>query len=291
MTANTGHYELLDFGGGRKLERFGDVLVDRPCPSAEQAEPSAPSQWALADARFERSGPGEGRWALAPDFPRSWSVSPERLCLELRAAAGGQVGLFPEQFANWGWIRRQVTASGTRCAVLNLFGYTGGATLAAAGAGAQVVHVDASKSAVTWARRNAARSGLAEAPIRWIVEDAVKFVRREIRRENIYQGVILDPPSYGHGPKGRVWKIDRDLEQLLSGCAQLLDKQFRFLLLTCHTPNWDPDRLLALVSACFPNGTPRGFTAEPLQLRATDGRVLPCGVAVRSRPAQRDDHA
>jgi 23S rRNA (cytosine1962-C5)-methyltransferase len=288
MTAGTGPYELLDFGTARKLERFGDLLVDRPCPSAEGAEPAVPSQWTLADARFDRCGPGEGRWTLAPDFPRSWAVSPGRLCLELRPAAGGQVGLFPEQFENWTWIERQVTASGTSCAILNLFGYTGGATLAAAGAGAQVVHVDASKSAVTWARRNAARSDLADAPIRWIVDDAVKFVRREIRRGNIYQGIILDPPSYGHGPKGRVWKIDRDLEQLLSGCAQLLDQRFRFLLLSCHTPNWDPGRLLALVRACFPSCASGGSAAEPLQLQATDGRVLPCGVAVRSRPAQGD---
>jgi 23S rRNA (cytosine1962-C5)-methyltransferase len=274
-------YELVDFGNGRKLERFGPYLVDRPCPAADRAQPHASSLWDAADARFDRTEAAQGRWTHAAGFPTSWTVNPGRLCMELRTSATGQTGLFPEQMGNWAWLQRQLAVGKSPFRVLNLFGYTGGASLAAAAGGARVVHVDASKSAVTWARRNAAHSHLDEAPIRWITDDAMQFVQREIRRGNTYHGFILDPPSYGHGPKGQAWKIDRHLAELLAGCARLLADRPHLLLLTCHTPEWTEDRLCDLAIRCFPACGRRGFAARRLQLRAADGRSLPSGVAVR----------
>jgi 23S rRNA (cytosine1962-C5)-methyltransferase len=204
-----------------------------------------------------------------------------RLQFELRPVATGQTGLFPEQMENWAWLDKQLTAGKPTPLVLNLFGYTGGASLAAAAAGARVVHVDSSKPAVSWARRNATLSQLDEAPIRWIVDDATKFVRREIRRGNTYDGIILDPPSYGHGPKGQAWKINQHLADLLDGCAQLLGDRPELLLLTCHTPEWTADRLRDLSIRCFPACGRRGFAASGLQIRTADGSELPSGVAVR----------
>ncbi len=279
--AESPQYELVDFGGGRKLERFGPYLVDRPCPAAERTKRSLPTLWDAADARFQRTSAARGQWSLPSGFPDSWTVAVGRLRLELRPVATGQTGLFPEQLGNWAWLEQQLTAGKASPLVLNLFGYTGGASLAAAAAGARVVHVDSSKSAVSWARRNALLSHLDEAPIRWIVEDAMKFVRREIRRENTYDGIILDPPSYGHGPQGQAWKINQHLADLLDGCARLFSDAPQLLLLTCHTPEWTVDRLRDVSIRCFPTCARRGFTAGGLQLRTADGAELPSGVAVR----------
>jgi 23S rRNA (cytosine1962-C5)-methyltransferase len=285
MSTDVGQYELLDFGAGRKLERFGCSVIDRPCPTAEQHERAAPRAWTAAHGRFRRTvRTGEGQWSLAEDFPDFWTVTLGRLRLELRPAAAGQIGVFPEQVENWAWIRQQLTGGAAGPTVLNLFGYTGGASLSAAAAGAAVVHVDSSKPAVDWARRNAGHSRLASAPIRWIVEDAAKFVEREMRRGNKYQAIILDPPSYGHGPKGQMWKFDRDIAELLRGCAQLIDQSPRLMLLSCHTPGWSPGRLRELLIDCFPACRASGFSARALQLHSRDGRSLPSGVAVRWQP-------
>ena len=284
--ANTSQYELVDFGAGRKLERFGPYLVDRPCPSAERIKQHAPSLWDKADARFERSGADRGQWTLATGFPDSWTVNLGRLRLELRAAATGQVGFFPEQLGNWTWVEKHLAAGKDAPRVLNLFGYTGGASLAAAAAGAEVVHVDSAKPAVSWARRNAAHSHLDEAPIRWIVDDATKFVQREIRRGNNYDAVILDPPSYGHGPKGQAWKIGQHLEGLLGDCAELVGDRARLLLLTCHTPDWGLERLRDLLIRGFPTCDQRGIKASRLHIRTADGRSLPSGTAVRWSAAE-----
>jgi 23S rRNA (cytosine1962-C5)-methyltransferase len=220
-------YVLLDFGDGRKLERFGSLFLDRPSPAAANVERTNPSLWEDVAARFvpvdgsASSGCGpRGRWIERVPVPADWIVEHAPLRFELRNCDSGHVGLFPEQAENWDWIARQVSAirahdDDFRPRVLNLFAYTGASTLAAAAAGADVVHVDAAKSTVAWARRNAALSGLADAPIRWIAEDAPRFVAREQKRGNRYHGIILDPPSYGHGPAGQLWQIDRDLPDLL----------------------------------------------------------------------------
>ena len=270
-------YQLLDFGDGRKLERFGPYVIDRPSPACEGRRPANRNLWHSADACFERTGEQSGRWSPAGALPESWTVEHAHFAFELRATPFGHVGLFPEQASNWDWLAERVSQSGRPLKVLNLFAYTGGATLACAAAGAQVVHVDAARNVVQWARRNAAASGLAEAPIRWLVEDAVRFVRREAQRQSTYDGVVLDPPSYGHGPRGESWKIDADLMPLLTDCVRLTRGRLAFLLLTCHTPGWDAARIGRLVHAA---GIGR-MSLEPLVLVSNDGRQLPSGVVAR----------
>jgi len=293
-------YTLIDFGAGRKLERFGSVLLDRPCPAAADATPASKS-W-KADARFEISGTagsgkseitatssGRGRWFPANSaVPQEWHIEHGSFRLELRLTEFGHLGVFPEQATNWDWIATQVgraakvvSSENRPPRVLNLFAYTGGSTLAAAAAGAAVVHVDAARSAVVWARQNAQHSGLQDAPIRWIVEDALKFVRREIKRGQQYEGIILDPPSYGHGPAGQAWKIDRDLPELLSACAELTRANRQFLLVSCHTPTIGPAELSAYLADCvFGHCGAGGYSGE-LLLNTPEGRKLPSGTVAR----------
>ncbi|MEN0111974.1 MAG: class I SAM-dependent methyltransferase, partial [Planctomycetota bacterium] len=214
-------YELLDFGDGRRLERLGGTVLDRPCPAADGVAQSAKGAWGDALARYDGGRAADGRWRPAA---KGWATDRTvgaplgdsvELTLGLEPTPAGQVGFFPEQFANWRWIARQTRrlaggrSDGERPRVLNLFAYTGGSTLAAAASGAAVTHVDASKPSVGIARENATRSGLGVAPIRWIVEDAVRYCRREVKRGVRYDGVVLDPPSYGHGPKGEAWRLER----------------------------------------------------------------------------------
>jgi len=227
------HYELVDVGEGRKLERFGSYLLDRPSPAAENARRQHAALWRGAHARYERGPQQTGQWSNRGDI-EPWTATVGPLTIELKLTPTGQVGLFPEQAENWRWIDEQVRAAGP-LKVLNLFGYTGVSTLVAATAGAEVVHVDAAAGVVAWARRNAELSGLAAAPIRWIVEDAARFVRRELNRGNGYDAVLLDPPAYGHGPKGETWKLDADLEALLADCFALCRGRARFVLLSCHS--------------------------------------------------------
>jgi 23S rRNA (cytosine1962-C5)-methyltransferase len=272
-------YELLDFGRGRRLERFGDVTLDRPCPAAEHVPPADPAAWEKADARFDRTDADEGTWTFRRELPRHWTIAHGPLRLEVRPTALGQVGLFPEQAGNWDWIAEQLREARGQVRVLNLFAYTGASTLAAAAAGAEVTHVDAARNMVAWARRNAASSGLAGAPIRWLVEDVAKFVRREIRRGNRYHAVILDPPSYGHGPHGEVWRLAQHLARLLELCGRLTGPQRQFMLLTCHTPGFSASRLRELVVEAL--GQSGRITAGPLVLRTADGRELPSGAMLR----------
>lgn len=274
-------YELLDFGHGRRLERLGELCLDRPCPVAADVACSATAAWQKADARFERAGPTDGRWLAAPAAPERWTIRHGQFVLELKRTDSGQVGVFPEQAANWDWLAAQQAAASRPLKVLNLFAYTGGSSLAAAAAGAEVVHVDAAKNAVAWARRNAELSGLAEAPIRWIAEDALKFVRRELKRQARYDAVILDPPSYGHGARGEAWQLEQHLEPLLGMCGELTAGQRRFLLLTCHTPEYTPARLKRLLAQALGQRTEGRLSAGPMTLETRTGRSLPSGVVVR----------
>jgi 23S rRNA (cytosine1962-C5)-methyltransferase len=273
-------YELLDFGAGRRLERFGALRLDRPCPAVEGVPRADASAWEDADARFEREGGNEGRWLASGELPERWTVAYGPIKLELKLTPAGHLGVFPEQADNWDWIAQQVRAAGEPPVVLNLFAYTGGSTLAAAAAGAQVVHVDAAANTVAWARRNAELSDMADAPIRWIAEDAVKFVKRELRRGNRYDAVILDPPSYGHGPRGEVWRLSRQLPRLLTLCGELTAGRRQFMLLTCHTPGFDPERLLQMMTDALGNDAGM-VAARGLTIRSADGRQLPSGVVAR----------
>ncbi len=271
-------YELIDFGEGRRLERFQGVLVDRPCPAAAGLSRCTPAAWDRTDLRYERDSGGEGRWSQPGRRPEGWSIRHGWMQLELRPTPLGQVGVFPEQAENWDWIERQLRRLGRSLKVLNLFAYTGGATLAAAAAGAEVVHVDAAKTVLAWARRNAALSQLSGAPIRWIVEDAAKFVQREVRRGNRYDAVILDPPSYGHGPKGEAWKIERHLDDLLLHCAALMTGPPALLLLTCHSPSIRLDGLRQRLAGSFAGVAAEAVRAQRLYLRTAGGRKLSSGL-------------
>jgi 23S rRNA (cytosine1962-C5)-methyltransferase len=291
-------YALLDYGDGRKLERFGAYLLDRPSPAAANLNRVTPDLWSTATASFlGTNGAGSslgqrGRWVAHAPLPAAWAIEHSPLVLELRPTEFGHVGVFPEQAENWNWIASQVGrlrdlhAASTqppsaRPRVLNLFAYTGASTLAAAAAGAEVVHIDASKSTVAWARRNAELSGVSDAPIRWIVEDAARFVAREAKRGNRYQGIVLDPPSYGHGPKGSAWQIERDLPQLLEHCGRLLAEDAGFLLLSCHSPGIRSTDLKKQLLKSIPKSQPRETEGADLFLTSDDGRQLHSGVAAR----------
>lgn len=295
--ASTSDYELLDFGAGRKLERFGTVVLDRPSPAAEGVAIASPEMWPSATARYERIQGDEGVWAPRGAVPRQWTMSfsltasesrdESRLAItfQLHASPFGHVGIFPEQRENWNWIMRQVgrlrAALGRAVRVLNLFAYTGGSTLAAAAAGAEVVHVDAARNMVDRARRNAELSGLGDRPVRWIVEDAAKFCQRELKRGNRYDAVIVDPPSYGHGPKGEVWKIEQHLLPLLENCASLMAARGGLVLITCHTPGIGSAELAAYLAEVIFGHCGEAPDAGELFLQTRGGRRLPSGVYAR----------
>lgn len=397
---NSDNYELIDFGAGRRLERFAGRVIDRPCPAAERFRKATPERWEEVDARFEREGKGDGDgWTLYSEMPEAWTIHHGPFQMELRRSPVGHLGVFPEQASNWDWIAKQILnatetagdSSPSPMKILNLFAYTGGSTLAAAAAGVvagstkatiasgvrsagiknaatglkngtieagnvvggigkaalgvgkiaggakkgvtglqnvadglkdiasgaskaahgikaattnakvtaagvkktitgaklskdakavEVVHVDAAANTVARGKRNAELSGLKDAPIRWIAEDAMKFVRRELKRGNGYDAIILDPPSYGHGRKGEIWQVEKDLPELLAICAELTADRRRFILLTCHTPGFDTRRLSAMLRETVAD--PRAkITASPLGIRASSGRTLPGGVVVR----------
>jgi 23S rRNA (cytosine1962-C5)-methyltransferase len=285
-------HALLDLGEGRRLERFGAVTIDRPCPPVERLPRRDPAAWRAADARFDRATDGHllhAGWTTTDGRPiEPWAVSEDGLRYELRLAPSGQVGLFPEQAANRAWLRRQVEgiaeAAGPadRPSVLNLFAYTGGSTLAAVSAGAATTHVDAARANVAWARHNAGLNGFADRPIRWIADDSVAFARREARRGRRYAGIVLDPPSYGHGPGGRDWRLERDLPGLLADCASLLAEQaVSFVLLTAHTPGVDGDRLAGWLLDALGGGRHGRTDAQAMALEAVAGGRLPLGWSVR----------
>ncbi len=281
-------YELLDFGAGRKLERFGPWILDRPAPGADQP-PKNRELWKSATARYEGDRATEGDWTPAA---KKWQVasgefrvefgSGKEIKLLLSPLPSGQVGVFPEQLANWEWLnRKSAKPQAVALRVLNLFAYTGGSTLAAACAGGEVTHVDAAKSMVARARENAQASGLADAPIRWIVEDALKFCEREVKRGRHYDAVTLDPPSYGHGPKGEAWSIKRDLLPLLKLCRELTAGRLKFALCTCHTPGIGPAELSAYMSDGLFGHCGQPPQTGTLYLETLDGRKLPSGTFAR----------
>ena len=232
-------YALLDSGHGRKLERYGPYQVVRPEPQCLWAPRLAESVWAKADAVFDPTDEDEaGRWRFSKPAKETWPLGWRDVKFHGRFTAFRHLAFFPEQAANWTWlderVRQRVAKGGEAPKILNLFGYTGVASLVCAAAGAAVTHVDASKKAIGWARDNAALSGLTEAPIRWICEDARKYVQREVRRGTKYDGIILDPPKYGHGPTGEVWRLFEDLPELLGLCCELLSENAEFLILNAY---------------------------------------------------------
>ncbi len=283
---DTSGYRLLQSGDGRKLERFGAAVIDRPSPAAVWSQKD-PAAFSRADARFERDASGRGRWRVRNTLPRPWEIDFAGIKWALRANDFGHIGIFPEQESNWRWIAaetKRIQASGATPEVLNLFGYTGGSTLAAARAGARVCHVDASKTSTRIARENAEGSGLGEAPIRWIVEDALLFVEREVRRGRHYHGVILDPPSYGRGRRGEVWQLEDLVMELLGKCRAAMGDAPQFFLLTGHSPGFTPMVLANLVGTLFDGP----IDPNEMVIPADDGRPLPSGASARWSSAKRN---
>ena len=268
-------YELLDSGDGRKLERFGDVVLARPCSQALWRPALGAGEWNRADATFDRE---EGnRWHGRSNLPKSWTIETAGIRFKLGGTDFGHLGIFPEQRAQWKWIRQRVEGAGRPTAVLNLFAYSGGSTMAAALGGAEVCHLDASKGMVEWARENAALNGLSDSPVRWIVDDAHKFMRRELRRGRRYDAIILDPPTFGRGAGGEMYKIERDLKETLGLVRDLLSEKPLFVLFSSHTPGLSSVVAANIVGQHFPSASVE--SGEML----LEGAGLPCPSGVYCR--------
>ena len=245
-------YELLDSGDGRKLERFGKYVLARPCSQALWRPTLSAAEWSRADASFDRED--GNRWHGRSNLPKEWNIETAGIKFKLGGTDFGHLGIFPEQRTQWRWIieRVRATGNGERARLLNLFAYSGGSTMAAAIGGVEVCHLDASKGMVEWARDNARLNGLADAPIRWIVDDAHKFMKREIRRGRRYDAVVLDPPTFGRGAGGEMYKIERDLKDTLSLVGDLLSDRPRFVLFSSHTPGISPVAAENILGQLFP---------------------------------------
>ena len=273
-------YEVIDTSCGEKLERWGNYLLVRPDPQVLWDTPKQNKGWKKMNGHYHRSSKGGGEWDFF-DLPEQWTINYGDLTFNLKPFSFKHTGLFPEQATNWDWFPDKIRHANRPIKVLNLFAYTGGATLAAAAAGASVTHVDASKGMVGWAKENAKSSGLSDAPIRWIVDDCVKFVEREIRRGNKYDAIIMDPPSYGRGPKGEIWKIEDSIHSFVKLCAQLLSDDPLFFLINSYTTGLAPSVLTYMISIELKkyNGI---VTAEEIGLPVTStGLILPCGASGR----------
>lgn len=281
-------YEVIDCSKGEKLERWGDYLLVRPDPQVIWDTPKKETGWHKMNGHYHRSSKGGGEWEFF-QLPKEWTIQyslpiNRKLTFHLKPFSFKHTGLFPEQAANWNWFSQLIAdavSKGRPVKVLNLFAYTGGATLAAAAAGASVTHVDASKGMVNWAKENAISSGLKDAPIRWLVDDCVKFVEREIRRGNHYDAIIMDPPSYGRGPKGEIWKIEESVYPLIRLCSQILTDNPLFFLINSYTTGLQPAVLSYMISTVL--GTANGtVTASEIGLPvSSNGLVLPCGASGR----------
>ena len=270
-------YELLDCSDGEKLERWGNIILIRPDPQVLWQTERVNPLWYNAHARYHRSKSGGGHWETYKKVPDVWSIKYKDLTFNLKPMGFKHTGLFPEQAVNWD-LMSSLIRERQGAKVLNLFGYTGAATLACAAAGASVTHVDASKGMVLWAKDNAAACGLSDRPIRWLVDDCVKFVKREIRRGNRYDGIVMDPPSYGRGPDGEVWKIEEQIYELLILCEQLLSDEPLFFLLNSYTAGLSPSVMKYLVSSVIADKRGGSVECDEIGIPVTESKlVLPCG--------------
>lgn len=274
-------YEVIDTSCGEKLERWGKYILLRPDPQVIWKTDKTVPEWNRLNGHYHRSSKGGGEWEFFK-LPEEWTISYKELNFRLKPFSFKHTGLFPEQAVNWDWFGERIRNANRPVKVLNLFAYTGGATLAAANAGASVTHVDASKGMVTWAKENAAASGLSDAPIRWLVDDCVKFVEREIRRGNKYDGIIMDPPSYGRGPKGEIWKIEESIYPFVELCAQLLSDNAIFFLINSYTTGLQPAVLSYMLNTVIQKKRSGQVLASEIGLPvSSNGLVLPCGASGR----------
>lgn len=274
-------YEVIDTCSGEKCERWGDYILVRPDPQVIWDTGHENPAWKQKNGHYHRSSKGGGEWEFC-SLPKEWTIKYKDLTFHLKPFSFKHTGLFPEQAVNWDWCAERIKAAGRPVKILNLFAYTGGATVSAAKAGAFVTHVDASKGMVAWAKENAVSSGLADAPIRWLVDDCVKFVEREIRRGNTYDGIIMDPPSYGRGPKGEIWKIEESVYPFIQLTAKLLNKNSIFFLINSYTTGLQPAVLSYMINTVIVKQFGGHVEAEEIGLPVTSsGLVLPCGASGR----------
>lgn len=274
-------YEVLDSSQGEKLERWGKYILIRPDPQVIWDTPKVLPGWKKPNAHYHRSSKGGGEWEFF-NLPKEWNIQYKDLSFHLQPFSFKHTGLFPEQAANWDWFSNKIKQANRPIKVLNLFAYTGGATIAAAKAGASVTHVDASKGMITWAKENAILSGLEHAPIRYLVDDCVKFVEREIRRGNVYDAIIMDPPSYGRGPKGEIWKIEDAIHSFVKLCTKILSKEPLFFLINSYTTGLQPMVLSYLIGTEIVPKFGGIVTADEIGLPvSSNGLVLPCGASGR----------
>lgn len=270
-------YELIDVNRGERLERWGDIILIRPDPQVIWSSSENDRRWKSPHAIYRRSTSGGGYWEVCKKVPEVWSISYSGLTFRLKPMGFKHTGLFPEQAVNWRLVTELIEKEDREISVLNLFGYTGAATLACLKAGARVTHIDASKGMVQWAKENAAASDLAERPVRWLVDDCMKFVKRELRRGNCYDAIIMDPPSYGRGPSGEIWKIEQQLGELLSETGKLLSDNAAFFLLNSYTAGLSHTVLNYMVDLYIARGCGSVETEEigiPVTARNI---IMPCG--------------
>jgi 23S rRNA (cytosine1962-C5)-methyltransferase len=284
IAENWKDYEIIDTSEGEKLERWGKYILLRPDPQVIWNTEKKAQEWKKLNAHYHRSKSGGGEWEFIK-LPEQWSIDYGELNFNLKPFTFKHTGLFPEQAVNWDWFSEKIRnriENGGEVKVLNLFAYTGGATLAAAAAGAKVTHVDASKGMVTWAKENAVSSGLGDAPVRWLVDDCVKFVEREIRRGNRYDGIIMDPPSYGRGPKGEIWKLEDKIHPFIQLCSQLLSDEPLFFLVNSYTTGLAPAVLTYMISTEVKAKFGGTVVSDEIGLPVREsGLVLPCGASGR----------
>ncbi len=277
-------YELLDASAGERLERWGDYLLIRPDPQVLWSTPRVHPLWQKAHARYHRSSTGGGHWERLRPLPDSWQIGYGDLRFNLKPMGFKHTGLFPEQAVNWDDMAAQIRAAGRPIRVLNLFGYTGAATLACVAAGAHVTHVDAARGMVSWGRENAAASGLADRPMRWLVDDCGKFVQREQRRGNTYDAILMDPPSYGRGPNGEVWKLSEQVYSFVEQCVALLSENPLFFYINSYTTGLSPSVMQYILKALIPARFGGTVDADEIGLPVTaNGWALPCGSTARWR--------
>ena len=277
-------YELIDTSRGERLERWGDILLIRPDPQILWDTPRKDPRWKQAHARYHRSNTGGGQWERYRPIPDSWQIAYGDLQFALKPMGFKHTGLFPEQAVNWDLMAGLIKKEKRPVKVLNLFGYTGAATLACVAAGAHVTHVDASKGMVAWGKENAVSSGLADKPMRWLVDDCVKFVQREQRRGNTYDGILMDPPSYGRGPGGEVWKLEEQVYPLVAECVKLLSDDPLFFLINSYTTGLSPSVMQYVLGTLLPKNIGGHLSADEIGLPVTsNGLILPCGATAMWR--------
>lgn len=272
-------YEILDMANGEKLERWGNITLIRPDPQIIWKEKSFPEKWKNANAKYNRSNTGGGNWNFIKPLPKSWQIKYKDLTFNIKPMGFKHTGIFPEQAVNWDWMMNKIRNSNREIKVLNLFAYTGGASVACLKAGASVCHVDSSKGMCEWAKENVASSGLRERPIRFLIDDVVKFVNREIRRGNKYDGIIMDPPSYGRGANGEVWKFEENIADLVELCMNVLSDKPLFFLINSYTTGISSQVLENLLRINIPKKVGGKFSHGELGLPMTNSKlILPCGI-------------